>query len=119
MFHQPALFDPQPSAPRSVEPKGERALDPPTLTERIAVPVRDWMCDALMLIARRSASRKKCVGACAVWAVGCRPAVSDLVRAGLVHRHYQGFRVDHHNRGAHREAVCTIAEDARPALDAI
>ena len=43
-------------------------------------------------------------------------AVSDLVRAGLVRRHYQGYRVDHHNRGAQREAVYTITEAAARAL---
>jgi hypothetical protein len=43
-------------------------------------------------------------------------AVSDLVRAGLIRRHYQGFRVDHHNRGAQREAVYTITEVAAGAL---
>jgi len=39
-------------------------------------------------------------------------AVSELVRAGLVHRHYQGWRIDHHNRGARREAVYTLAAEA-------
>ncbi|WP_443024444.1 hypothetical protein [Sphingomonas sp. Ant H11] len=43
-------------------------------------------------------------------------AVSDLVRAGLVRRHYQGYRVDHHNRGAQREAVYTITEAAARAF---
>lgn len=43
-------------------------------------------------------------------------AVSELVRAGLVQRHYQGFRVDHVNRGAQRHAVYTVARDVRLAL---
>jgi hypothetical protein len=43
-------------------------------------------------------------------------AVSDLVRAGLVRRHYQGYPVDHHNRGAQREAVYTITDAAAGAL---
>lgn len=43
-------------------------------------------------------------------------AVSDLVRAGLLQRHYQGWRVDHRNRGAQREAVYTITPDVRHAL---
>jgi predicted transcriptional regulator len=43
-------------------------------------------------------------------------AVSDLVRAGLLQRHYQGYRVDHPNRRAQREAVYTIAPDVRRAL---
>jgi hypothetical protein len=43
-------------------------------------------------------------------------AVSDLVRAGLLRRHYKGYRVDHPNRGAQREAVYTITEETRAAL---
>ncbi|WP_232307543.1 hypothetical protein [Sphingobium chungbukense] len=43
-------------------------------------------------------------------------AVSDLVKAGLLRRHYQGYRVDHPNRGAQREAVYTITEEARRIL---
>lgn len=35
-------------------------------------------------------------------------AVSELVAAGLLRRHYQGFAVDHHNRGAQRQAVYTL-----------
>jgi hypothetical protein len=33
----------------------------------------------------------------------------------LLHRHYQGYRVDHPNRRAQREAVYTIATDVRMA----
>ncbi|WP_248006126.1 MULTISPECIES: hypothetical protein [Sphingomonadaceae] len=40
-------------------------------------------------------------------------AVSELVQAGLVRRHYQGFRVDHQNRGAGRHAVYTLVGGAR------
>jgi predicted transcriptional regulator len=43
-------------------------------------------------------------------------AVSELVRAGLVRRHYQGYRVDHHNRGAQRQAVYSVTEEALRAL---
>lgn len=46
----------------------------------------------------------------------CGAVCSDLVKAGLVRRHYQGYRVDHHNRGAQREAVYTITEAAACAL---
>jgi predicted transcriptional regulator len=42
-------------------------------------------------------------------------AVSDLVRAGFLRRHYQGYRVDHENRGG-REAVYTILPTVRRAL---
>lgn len=110
------------------------------------VPVRDWLCDALIPTAQRDARRKANVervreelackqqlpvdpkeaedvidralrekvrrsGRCNV-----SRAVSDLVRAGLVRRHYQGYRVDHHNRGAQREAVYTILPAAASAL---
>ncbi|WP_069067150.1 hypothetical protein [Sphingobium sp. RAC03] len=110
------------------------------------IPLRDWLCDALVPMAQRDARRLTIVeavrsdlerrhalpadeeaaarvidqdvrarvrssGRCNV-----SRAVSDLVRAGLVKRHYQGYRVDHHNRGAQREAVYTITHEARRAL---
>ncbi len=43
-------------------------------------------------------------------------AVSELVRAGLVQRHYQGYRVDHVNRGAQRQAVYAVKAEVRAAL---
>lgn len=43
-------------------------------------------------------------------------AVSELVKAGLITRHYQGFFVDHENRGAQRHAVYTVTEAVRAAL---
>ena len=43
-------------------------------------------------------------------------AVSELVRAGLITRHYQGFFVDHENRGAQRHAVYTVTDAVRAAL---
>ncbi|MEG3166526.1 hypothetical protein U1701_18320 [Sphingomonas sp. PB2P19] len=110
------------------------------------VPVRDWLCDALIPTAQRDARRRANVqqireelarqhqlpsdpdeaqqvidealrekvrrsGRCNV-----SRAVSDLVRAGLVRRHYQGYRVDHENRGAQREAVYTILPAAASAF---
>ena len=39
-------------------------------------------------------------------------AVSELVRADLLRRHYQGYRIDHQNRGGHRHAVYTLIGDA-------
>lgn len=41
---------------------------------------------------------------------------SELVRAGLLLRHYQGYCVDHHNRGAQRQAVYTLSGAARVLL---
>ena len=43
-------------------------------------------------------------------------AVSDLVRAGLVRRHYAGRVTDHANRGGRRMAVYAVAP---PVLNAI
>lgn len=43
-------------------------------------------------------------------------AVTELVRAGLIERHYQGYRVDHANRGAQRQAVYTVPQPIRAAL---
>ncbi|OUC54525.1 hypothetical protein CA262_06355 [Sphingobium sp. GW456-12-10-14-TSB1] len=39
-----------------------------------------------------------------------------LVRAGILHRHYQGYRVDHHNRGTQRQAFYTLSPIARKLL---
>ena len=111
-----------------------------------AMPVRDWLCDALVPIAQRSPWRRSTIetvrlaleqadelpidpveadrliqekvrervrqsGRCNV-----SRAVSDLCRSGLLRRHYQGYRVDHQNRGAQREAVYTIMPAALMAL---
>lgn len=111
-----------------------------------AVRLRDWLCDALSPMAARDPKRMALVeqvraelegqgalpedmqaaarvidgavrdrvrasGRCNV-----SRAVSELVRAGLVRRHYQGWRVDHHNRGARREAVYTLTPEALCAL---
>lgn len=114
-----------------------------------AIPVRDWLSDAMLPIAQRDARRLAVVaqvradlsgrgalpddaqGAKQAIADGVRArlrqsgrtnvsrAVSDLVRAGLVRRHYQGYRVDHENRGARREAVYTIVPAVRRALGTI
>ncbi|MET3725940.1 hypothetical protein [Sphingomonas trueperi] len=110
------------------------------------IPLRDWLCDALLPMANRDARRlaqiddvrieleragtlptdaaeaARCLdeevrervrrsGRCNV-----SRAVSDLVRAGLVRRHYKGYRVDHINRGAQREVVYTILPAAAQAL---
>jgi len=111
-----------------------------------AVPIRDWLSNALLPMAQRDARRLAFVAqvradlesrdklpsdvSLAEQAVAdevrsrllhsgrtnVSRAVSDLVRAGLVRRHYQGFRVDHQNRGAQREAVYTITSAVKRAL---
>jgi hypothetical protein len=110
------------------------------------VPVRDWLCDALVPVAQRDPRRRAIADKVraelqAKRALPADPAeadamiesqvrkrvrlsgrtnvsraVSELVRAGLVRRHYQGYRVDHANRGAQRQAVYTVTEEARRAL---
>jgi predicted transcriptional regulator len=43
-------------------------------------------------------------------------AVGDLLRAGLVRRHYAGWRTNHQNRGGQRSVVYTVEADALAAL---
>jgi hypothetical protein len=111
-----------------------------------AVRLRDWLCDALSPMAGRDPKRvaliaqvraelagqgslpsdEKAAARAIDEAVRARVrasgrcnvsrAVSELVRAGLVRRHYQGWRVDHHNRGARREAVYTLTPEAMRAV---
>jgi hypothetical protein len=105
--------------------------------------LRDWLCDALTPMGRRDPRRLALEARVRdeLAAEGSLPAapaaaaalierevrervrasgktnvsraVSELVRAGLLHRHYQGYRVDHHNRGAQRQAVYTLSAPAR------
>lgn len=112
--------------------------------EGVAVPVRDWLGQAMIPMAkrhhRRQAIRERLLvdlqarGGLSAPAVeealdelmqdrlrqsarcSVSRAVSDLVKAGLVQRHYQGYRVDHLNRGAQREAVYTLLPEVRAAL---
>lgn len=122
------------------------SLGPYVQTEEGRVPVRDWLCAALAPLARRDCRRLAMVEAVksevaaradasldpADLARECDEhiqariirsgrtsvsrAVSDLVKAGFLRRHYQGYRFDHPNRGAQREAVYTITHEARGAL---
>jgi hypothetical protein len=119
---------------------------PYVIEDNRRISLRDWLCDALVPMAKRDARRLRIVdevktslleldalpqdrceadrmidaevrervrrsGRCNV-----SRAVSDLVRAGLVRRHYQGYWVDHQNRGAQREVVYTIMPAAAAAL---
>lgn len=43
-------------------------------------------------------------------------AMTELERAGLVKRHYAGYRTNHHNRGGRRFAVYTVMPEALAAL---
>lgn len=112
------------------------------------VPVRDWLCEAMKPVARRDPRRiaiaqrvrkeleaenalpeneDEAAGLIEAQVdkriqrsgkTNVSRAVTELVRAGLVRRHYQGYRVDHQNRGAKRQAVYTVVEEARRALRA-
>lgn len=110
---------------------------------RALVPLRDWLSDALTPMGHRDPRRRALAQrvrdelaaqarlpdeeALAVALVedevrlrvrasgkaNLSRAVSELVAAGLLRRHYQGYRVDHHNRGARRQAVYTLTGLAR------
>ena len=110
------------------------------------VPVREWLCDALAPMAARNPKRLALAEQvrASLKADGRLPddpdkaaqmidfevrervrtsgltgvsrAVTELVNAGLVTRHYQGYRVDHENRGAQRHAVYTVPPSVRDAL---
>lgn len=112
------------------------------------IPVRDWLCEALVPVAQRDPRRLAIADKVreeleAKSALPTDPdaadlivqaqvrkrimlsgrtnvsrAVSELVRAGFVRRHYQGYRIDHQNRGAQRQAVYTVTDEAMQALHA-
>lgn len=122
------------------------SLGPYVDTEVEQVPVRDWLCRALAPLANRDCRRRAMIEAIRSELMAkaeasktggdlarqqnveiearilrsgrtnVSRAVSDLVRAGLLHRHYQGYRVDHPNRGAQREVVYSIVPAVRLAL---
>ena len=112
------------------------------------IPIRDWLSDALgpmasrdprraalqhrvredlaasgalpldsqeqdELVAEKVREQIRAVGKCNLSRVA-----SELVKAGLLKRHYQGYRVDHQNRGAQRQAVYTLCGAARALLNA-
>ena len=111
-----------------------------------SVLLRDWLCDALTPMGRRDPKRLALTervkeefaregrlaadsGQMAaevedevrdrVRASGktnLSRAVTELAKAGLLKRHYQGYRVDHLNRGAQRHAVYTLSGRARCLL---
>ncbi|WP_410487128.1 hypothetical protein [Sphingobium baderi] len=110
------------------------------------VPIREWLAATIAPSAARHHQRRATIGKLrsALAASGALPsdpveaerfveaqvnervrdtgmtavsrAVSELVRAGLIKRHYQGYCVDHENRGAGRHAVYTVTEAVRAAL---
>lgn len=110
------------------------------------VPLRDWLCDALTPMGARDPRRQALEdrirdGMARAGELPADPtdarraideqvrhrvrasgksnlsrAVSELVKVGLLRRHYQGYRVDHHNRGAQRQAVYTLMGRARSLI---
>lgn len=108
------------------------------------VGLRDWLCTQLMPIsernARRAALRERVVASLGdrltgdpsqdatiigaavdehVLAVGranVSRAISDLVKAGLLRRHYAGYATNHVNRGGGRRAVYEVAPQTLVAL---
>lgn len=107
------------------------------------VSLRDWLCDALTPMVRRSRRdvalaervRKDLARSGALprdaqdaqravaeemqlrirtaGKSNLSRAVSELVNAGFLRRHYQGYCIDHQNRGGRRHAVYTLVGDAR------
>lgn len=90
------------------------------------VTVREWLCRRLAPLSARSDRRGRAAGRLgdddhAVAAINEKEkthstaatnvsrAVGDLVRAGLVERHYAGYATPHENRGGGRHAVYTLA----------
>jgi hypothetical protein len=116
---------------------------PYVVTKQGPLPLRDWLCDALAPMGRRDprrlaladrvreelakegrlpgdpAAASKIVDAevrdriRTSGKTNLSRAISELVTAGLIQRHYKGFAVDHVNRGGHRLAVYTLRGRAR------
>ena len=119
-------------------------VGPEVVSKGVALPVRDWLSDALASMAKREQRRRGLATRAAKALADELPAdpvvaaqmldaeirhrvrrsgktnvsraVSDLVRAGLVRRHYAGWCKDHQNRGGQRQSVYTVNASALAAL---
>lgn len=95
-------------------------------TDGQRVTVREWICRRLAPLSARSDRRGRaasCPGdegnsvaaidekekTHSTAATNVSRAVGDLVRAGLIERHYAGYATPHENRGGGRHAVYTLA----------
>jgi len=120
------------------------SVGPDIVKEGMLLTVRDWLSDALAPMAERDQRRSKLAARAAEALADELPrdpavaaqilgdeirlrvrrsgktnvsrAVSDLVRAGLVRRHYAGWCKDHQNRGGQRQSVYTINASVLAAL---
>ncbi|WP_311270752.1 hypothetical protein [Sphingobium sp. WCS2017Hpa-17] len=128
--------------------KADGSAGPEVRVGQGLIPLRDWLCDALTPMGHRDPRRMALVervreelhqgqrlsGESAVdealvqeevrgrvrasGKTNLSRAVTELVKAGLLKRHYQGYRVDHLNRGAQRQAVYTLIGRARVLIGA-
>ena len=119
---------------------------PFVMTEQGPLRLRDWLCDGLAPMGRRDPRRAalaervraelrregqlpedQAVAERVVEAelrdrvrisgkTNLSRAISELVTAGLIRRHYKGFAVDHINRGGQRLAVYALTGRARCLL---
>ena len=126
--------------------QGDGSTGPFVAHDGAFTPLRDWLCDALTPMGGRDPKRLALAirirgefernarlpedqGAAQVLIddeirrrvrssgkTNLSRAVSELVTAALIARHYQGIRVDHRNRGAQRHVVYTLAGPARCLL---
>jgi hypothetical protein len=120
------------------------SVGPEVVRQGVALPVRDWLSDALAPMSERNPRRRDLatrvadslgkelpsdpIAAAQMLDDGIRQrvrrsgktnvsrAVSDLVRAGLLRRHYAGWCKDHQNRGGQRQSVYTVNASALAAL---
>lgn len=129
---------------RAARPNGEAG--PLVRDGQALIPIREWLATTIALSTSRNHQRRDTVARvrASLAAAGELPvdpveaeriveaqvserirdtgmtaisrAVSELVRAGLIQRHYQGYLVDHENRGAQRHAVYTVTPAVRAAL---
>lgn len=128
--------------------KPDGSAGPMVRVGKALIPLRDWLCDALTPMGHRDPRRmalvervreelrkeERLTGDAAVDEAlvqdevrtrvrasgksNLSRAASELVKAGLLKRHYQGYRVDHLNRGAQRQAVYTLTGRARVLVGA-
>jgi len=119
---------------------------PYVMTGQGPLPLRDWLCDGLAPMGRRDPRRAALAervreglrrdghlpeaGEAAERVVEAElrdrvrvsgktnlsRAISELVAAGLIRRHYKGFAVDHINRGGQRLAVYALTGRSRCLL---